>query len=78
MPVFERRQLNVPLDSTLVASLKSRAAEEGVTLSHLVEQLLSAEMEGWMASPSIQSRLKDLEQRVSRLESLPLIKTSQP
>lgn len=78
MPASQRRQLNVPLDSSLVECLKSRAAEEGVTLSHLVQQLLSAAMAGWTASPSLQTRLNDLEQRVSRLEDHPLITTSTP
>ncbi|MFM8524111.1 MAG: hypothetical protein ACKOCM_00565 [Cyanobacteriota bacterium] len=78
MPGSERRQLNVPLDPLLVDSLKKRAAEEGVTLSQLVQLLLRAAMEGWSAAPTLQTRLDDHEQRLSRLESHPLLKTAPP
>lgn len=77
MPASQRRQLNVPLDSALVDALKTRAAQEGVTLSHLVQQLLSAAMEGWSATPDTQKRLDDHEKRLSRLENHPLLKTPQ-
>jgi hypothetical protein len=78
VPASERRQLNVPLDPSLVEALKTRAAEEGVTLGRLVQLLLSAAMEGWTAAPNIQSRLDDHEQRLSLLENHPLLKTPQP
>ena len=44
VPASQRRQLNVPLDPALVDALKTRASEEGVTLSRLVQLLLSAAM----------------------------------
>lgn len=74
----QRRQLNVPLDSDLVDALKSRAAEEGVTLSKLVQGLLSAAMEGWEASPNIAMRLEDHERRLNRIEALLLQPHQQP
>lgn len=78
MPASQRRQLNVPLDPALVDALKTRASEEGVTLSRLVQLLLSAAMEGWTAAPNIQSRLDDHEQRLSLLENHPLLKDTAP
>ena len=73
LPASSRRQLNVPLEHALVDALKRRAAEEGVTLSHLVEQLLCAAMKGWAASPDLRMRLDDHEERLRRLENHPLL-----
>lgn len=78
MPAPQRRQLNVPVDSALADALKSRAAQEGVTLSHLVQQLLIAAMEGWSKTPDAHKRLDDHEQRLTRLENHPVFKTKQP
>lgn len=77
MPASQRRQLNVPLDSELVEALKKRALQEGLTLSRLVQMLLSSAMEGWASTPNIEQRVNDHEERLSRLENHPLLKTPQ-
>lgn len=77
VPASQQRQLNVPLDTSLIDALKKRASEEGITLSRLVQQLLNAAMEGWTAAPNTQMRLNDHEQRLSRLENHPLLRTPQ-
>ncbi len=65
----DQRQLNVPLPTPLVEAVKARAAEEGITMGELVEQLLTAAMQGWEPAPGIRERLADHEARLQRIES---------
>ena len=66
--VVPQKQLNVPLPAELVAAVKARAIEEGLTLGQLVERLLTGAMEGWEPAMSLEQRLEDHEQRLLRLE----------
>jgi hypothetical protein len=66
--VPEHRQLNVPLPTPLVEAVKARAAEEGITMGELVEQLLTAAMQGWEPAPGIAAQLADHEARLQRIE----------
>jgi len=62
------KQLNVPLPIALVDAVKSRALEEGLTMGQLVEQLLTAAMEGWRPAPGPAEQLADHESRLHRIE----------
>ncbi len=69
MPAADQRQLNVPLPTELVEAVKARAAEEGITLAAMVEQLLAGAMQGWEPAPGIAQQLADHEARLQRIEA---------
>lgn len=62
------KQLNVPLPVPLVDAVKTRALEDGITMGQLVEQLLTAAMEGWRPAPGPAEQLADHESRLHRIE----------
>ena len=78
MTASSRRQLNVPLDLALIDALKRRASEEGVTLSLLVQRLLSAAMDGWVPAPDMRAQLEDHEVRLRQLEGHPSLQMKPP
>jgi hypothetical protein len=63
---MDRVQLNIRLPVPLVAALKTKAQQQGITLTALVEQLLAGASKP--ASPDLAAQLAAVEQRLLALE----------
>jgi hypothetical protein len=63
---MERVQLNIRLPVPLVAALKTKAQQQGITLTALVEQQLAGDSKP--ASSDLAAQLAAIEQRLAALE----------